>query len=56
MERIESKGMEAAKKDVEVIEGMLKQRKGSGTSLDGMKKRLNVLKRFLDGENEKSEL
>jgi thiol-disulfide isomerase/thioredoxin len=56
MERIESKGIEAAKKDVEVIEGMLKQRKGSGASLDGMKKRLNVLNRFVDGAKEKSEL
>jgi protein disulfide-isomerase A6 len=56
MERIAGKGIDTVRKDAEVIEGMLAQRKGSAAALDGMKTRLNVMRRFVGRTDEKTEL
>ena len=50
MERYLAKGTEQIEKDIETMEKILQSRKGSFTSLDGMKKRLNVFRQFVPKE------
>jgi len=47
MKRIAEKGIEAAKKDMTVMDGILAAQKGSPASLDGMKMRYNVFAQFV---------
>jgi protein disulfide-isomerase A6 len=47
MERYRDGGPEQIRKDIAIIEEALEDRRGSWASLDGMKKRLNVLTQFV---------
>ena len=47
MQRYKKSGINGLKKDIETIENLLNQRKGSQTTLDGMKSRLNIFKIFV---------
>ena len=52
MKRIQEKGIETAKKDMIIMQNILSTQKGSISSLDGLKKRLNIYTQFIPVQQE----